>query len=289
MILDYWQLAANPFDSSPLGVGGDSDWYYPCEAHEGALAKLRYAVEGGRGAAALAGPSGVGKTLVVARLAAQIAGEHRPVIRLAFPQMSGRDLLAYLAERLGAPPSGVLSGISTGTPTGSPTGTVEESVRRLESLAELGATTGSQPLVVIDEAHLLEDAGAFETLRLLMNFESAGRPAWTLLLVGQMGLLSGIARWPGLDERLAVKTLVRGFTASETAEYVTQRLFAAGATRDLFSREGLQRLHSLSDGVARRINRLADLALVVGMADGAAEVGPAQLEEVHRELVTVGS
>jgi general secretion pathway protein A len=277
MVLDYWQLAANPFESTPLGPGGDADWYYPCEAHEGALAKLRYAIEAGRGAAALAGPSGVGKSLVVARLAAQVAGEQRPVLRLAFPQMSGRDLLAYLAERLDAPCL---------TPA---TGSVEESVRRLEALAEQNSSTGSQPLVVIDEAHLLEDAGAFETLRLLMNFESAGRPAWTLLLVGQMGLLSGIARWPGLDERLAVKTLVRGFTAGETAEYVTQRLFAAGASRDLFSREGLQRLHALTDGVARRINRLADLALVVGMADGSAELGPVQLDAVHRELVTVGS
>ncbi|MGL4512900.1 MAG: ExeA family protein [Lacipirellulaceae bacterium] len=277
MYLDYWRLASKPFEPGSLGPTGDADWYYPCESHEGALSKLRYAAEGGRGAAALAGPSGVGKSLIISRLAAQVAGPQRPVVRLAFPQMSGRDVLVYLAEKLGAP----------ALPNG--TGSVEESVRRLEGLAEAGAASGQQPLVVIDEAHLLEDAGVFETLRLLMNFESAGRPAWTLLLVGQMGLLSGVSRWPNLDERLAVKTLVRGFTADETAEYVTQRLFAAGASRELFSQAAMQRLHALAGGVARRINRLADLSLVVGMAEGVAEIGAAQLEAVHRELVTVGS
>lgn len=276
MYLDYWQLTERPFE--PAGSTGS--FYYPGESHEGALSKLQYAVLQGRAAVALAGPSGVGKTLLVQRLVEQLGEEtdDTPVTHLVFPQMSSRDLLSYLAERLGAP-----------TVTDPPSGSIEESVRRLEALAGSNAESGKRPLVVIDEAHLLEDSGALETLRLVTNFRSGDRPAFTLLLVGQMGLLSSVSRKPTLDERLDVKSLLRGFTAEETAAYVGHRLAAAGATRELFTTEGLRHAHLLTGGYARRINRLCDLALVVGFADGRPVITPAELDAVHRELVTVGA
>lgn len=277
MYLDYWQLSAKPFE--PHGGG---EFYYPAESHEGAASKLRYAVQQGRAAAALAGPSGTGKTLLIERLAAEGRSNGdgspvRPVVHVVFPDMSGRDLLAYLSERLGAP-----------AVSESPSGSVEESLRRLEALAERNAEHGTRPLLVIDEAHLLEDSGALETVRLLTNLRSGPGPAFSLLLVGQMGLLSAVARHPTLDERLAVKALVRGLTAQETAAYTHHRLKAAGATRELFTADAMQKLHILSDGQPRRINRLADLALVIGFADSQPQVGPEQLEAVHRELVTLG-
>ena len=40
-------------------------------------------------------------------------------------------------------------------------------------------------MLVIDEAHLLDGVQTFEALRLLLNFEPGGKPALTLLLVGQ--------------------------------------------------------------------------------------------------------
>lgn len=274
MYLDYWQLAAKPFEPAD----GEGTFYYPGEAHEGALSKLLYAARQGRAAAALAGPSGVGKTLLVRRLANQLAADGVSVVHAVFPEMSSRDLLAYLAERLGAPAVGAAV-----------TGAIEESVRRIEALAEANAAAGRRQLVVIDEAHLLEDCGALETLRLLTNFRVGAASAFTLLLVGQMGLLSAVARRPALDERLDVKTLLRAFTAEETAAYVRCRLAAAGGTRDLFTEAGLRQLHLLTAGHARRIDRLADLALVVGFADRRPHVGPGELDSVHRELVAVGT
>ncbi|QDT70171.1 hypothetical protein MalM25_31170 [Planctomycetes bacterium MalM25] len=278
MYLDYWQLAAKPFE--PLGA--DGSFYYPGESHEGALSKLTYAVRQGRAAAALAGPSGVGKTLLIDRLTRQFANSQGEgptrVVHAVFPEMSSRDLLAYLAERLDAP-----------AVSSAPSGAIEESVRRLEALAERNATTGERQLLVIDEAHLLEDCGALETLRLVTNFRAGHGAAFTLLLVGQMGLLSAIARKPTFDERLDVKTLLRGFTAEETAAYVRHRLSAAGATRELFTAEALAQTFAHSGGYARRIDRLCDLALVVGFADRRPEIGAREIDSVHHELVAVGS
>jgi type II secretory pathway predicted ATPase ExeA len=140
---------------------------------------------------------------------------------------------------------------------------------------------------VIDEAHLLEDCGALETLRLLVNFESAGRPALTLLLVGQMGLVSAVGRLPSLEERLGVKTLLRAFTPEETAAYVNRRMDAAGASRDIFTPDALEALHWLGHGTARQINRLGDLALLVGFADRLSQLTAGQVEAVSEELVAV--
>ncbi len=270
MYLNYWQLASKPFE--PSAIDGT---FFPCESHEAALLKLRYAVENRRGAVLLAGPAGVGKTMLVRRFCDELDGTYSPQVHLVFPQMSSRDLLVYLAEQLGAPPADT------------PRFTVEESVRRLETLLEQNAGSGQHAVVVIDEAHLLEDCGALETLRLLLNFESAGQPALTLVLIGQMNLISSVARLASLEERIAVKSLVRSFTADETGDYVRHRLRVAGALRDIFTPDAVEALHYLGHGTARQINRLGDLALLVGYADSLPRLTAHEIEAVSEELVSI--
>ncbi|MEX2307124.1 MAG: AAA family ATPase [Pirellulales bacterium] len=270
MYIDYWQLATKPFEAVTQLAG-----FYPCESHEAALLKLRYAVENRRGAAVVVGPAGVGKTMLVQLLQGELGETFRPQVHLVFPQMSSRDLLVYLAEQLGAPPADP------------PRHTIEESVRRLEFLLQQNARQGRHAVVVIDEAHLLEDCGALETLRLLLNFELAGQPTLTLLLVGQMSLVSAVGRLSSLEERVAVKTLVRSFTAEETAHYVRHRLQAAGAAREIFTADALEALHYLGHGTARQINRLGDLALLVGFADRLPRLTAEQIEAVSEELVAI--
>jgi type II secretory pathway predicted ATPase ExeA len=271
MYLDYWQLKQQPFEPVVSRAG-----FYPCEAQEAALVKLRYAVENQRGAALLAGPSGSGKTMLVHLLREGLAKNFAPIVHLVFPQMSGRDLLVYLAEQLGTPPADP------------PRHTVEESVRRLEFFLSQNAAHGSHTLVVVDEAQLLEDCGALETLRLLLNFEVAGRPTLTLMLVGEMNLLSAVSRLPSLEERVGVKALLRALTAEETAAYIRHRLEAAGATREIFTAEAVEAIHYLSHGLARQINRLADLTLLVGFADRLPRITADQVEAVSEELVMIG-
>ncbi|HVT27175.1 MAG TPA: AAA family ATPase, partial [Lacipirellulaceae bacterium] len=208
---------------------------------------------------------------------------YRPQAHLVFPQMSSRDLLVYLAEELGAP------AVGHSPEEGPPRYTIEECVRRLETLLEQNARQSRHAVVVIDEAHLLEDCGALETLRLLLNFEFSGRPTLTLVLLGQMNLVSAVGRLPSLDERIAVKSLLRSFTAEETIDYVRHRLRAAGATRDIFTPDALEALHYLGHGIARQINRLGDLALVVGFAESLPRLTADEIEAVSQELVAVAA
>lgn len=269
MYTEYWQLEAKPFEPNC-----DERFHFPCASQQAALNKLQYAVDSGRAAAMIAGASGCGKSLVIRLLESKLQASVGNFIQLVFPLMSTRDLLTYLAEEIGAPAADP------------PLRTVEESLRRLEFALEERDRRGKHTVLVIEEAHLLEDSGLLETLRLLINLQAAGRTKLTLLLVGQPPLLSGLRRHATLDERLDMKVLLKPFTEQETADYIIHRLNAAGASRPIFSAAAMDAVHRLSSGIPRQINRLCDLALVVGFAASQESIDPAHLESVHKELVS---
>jgi general secretion pathway protein A len=268
MYESYWQLDRRPFENTD-----DPRFYYPGESHQGTLLKLRYVVENQRGGAVLAGAAGTGKTLLARVLARQLADTCRPVAHLVFPQMPAGDLLAYLADELAGRDSGTRS--------------IDQTIRRIQTFLAENSARGKHAVVIIDEAHLLEDTQTLEALRLLLNFEPDSKPGLTLLLVGQPKLLPIIDRIPGFEERLALKCLLRPFTLDETISYVSQRLQAAGARRQLFEPAALESLYGLTHGLARRINRLCDLALLIGFAEERRSITAEQLDSVAQELVAV--
>jgi general secretion pathway protein A len=237
--------------------------------------KLRYAVENQRGGAILAGPPGSGKTLLVGMLRSVLGPQCTPVVHLVFPQMPAEELLAYVAGELSGDPS------TSGTPA------LHQSVRQIEHSLASNVQRGQHAAIVVDEAHLIEDARTWETLRLLMNFECAGRQAFTLILVGQTAILPTLDRIPHFEERLAVKCLLRPFTQVETARYVGYRLQAAGGDPSIFDGEALSEIHRLTHGLPRQINRLGDLALVIGYAEQRKTLSASQLGSIHDELVAV--
>ena len=266
----YWRLAAKPFENT-----SDTRFYYPAEAHQGALLKLRYAVENRRGAALLAGASGLGKSLIVQTLLRQLGETFNPRVHLVFPQMPPNQLLAYLAESL------------SGTGYGNTTPTIDQSVRCLERTLTENVTAGRHAVVVIDEAQDLDDGRTLETVRLMLNFEHNSIAALTVVLVGQPSLLPVLDRMPELDERLAVKCLLRRLTIEESISYIQHRLQAAGAEQEIFDGSALEAVHHFSLGVPRRINRLCDLALLIGFAEERTSIGREQIEAIAGELVAV--
>ncbi|HEV3024011.1 MAG TPA: AAA family ATPase [Pirellulales bacterium] len=264
----YWKLREKPFE-----CGADPRAYYPAETHQGALLKLRYAIENQRGAALLCGGFGTGKTLLLRLLAEQLPERFR-LVHLVFPQMPAADVLAYLAAELG---------LSASSPS------LADTVGRIGRRLVETAAAGRHVVAAIDDAQLLDGPRTFETLRLLLNFESSGRAALTLLFAGQPNLLCTLERMPQLDERLGAKCLLRPFTHDETAGYVAHRMKAAGAVRAIFEPDAVEALFHLAHGVPRRINRLCDLALLIGYAEEQRSIGARQVEAVGQELVVAAA
>lgn len=268
MYQNYWQLQSAPFNND-----SDTRFYFPSDTHQSGLLKMRYLVENRREAGLLVGGTGLGKTYLLAKLAEQLAESHGPFVHVVFPQLSAPELLAYLALELGADPGQV----------GNSEGGLDRTIRELQRLFAAFSEQNRHPVLVIDEAHLIDDPAVFQALRLLLNFHQQ-RPDFSLILAGQRELLPHVKRYAEFEERLAVKCLLRPFNLEETVGYVTGRLEAAGTRRTIFEPTAVTTIFEVSGGIPRRINRICDLALLVGFAEESASIAADQIEAVAAEL-----
>jgi general secretion pathway protein A len=264
----YWNLACRPFEGhfSP-------PFFYDSETHQAARLKLRYLVENRLGVGVLCGGIGTGKTAVAALLQHELGETCGPVAHLVFPKMPSAAFLSYLATKLGAP-----------EPAADARQGMDRTLARIETRLRESSQQGRHPVIIVDEAHLIDDVRVFECLQLLLNFQQDPACTFSLFLVGGINLLGRLERMPQLNDRIAVRSVLDPLSHDETIGYVTHRLRAAGSKRDIFDREALTVLHDRAAGIPRRINRLADLALVVGYADQLETIGASEIEAVAEEI-----
>jgi type II secretory pathway predicted ATPase ExeA len=232
----------------PFGDPASPADHVALPSRDSARRRLRYGLEHGRGPALLTGPSGSGKTLLARSLAGELGGRS---VHLTFPAMPAAELMGYLADELAAPRLDDQPGLAG-------------AVRRLRLALAASAHRGERSLLVVDEADLIDDPSAFEALRLLLNFATNGPPDLALLLVGGPELATALP--PALAGRLTARCLLAPLTLTESAAYVTGRLAIAGSSSPLFDPPALAELHRHAEGLPRRLDRLADLALLVAYA-----------------------
>lgn len=267
----HWNISARPFEN-----WGDSRYFFPSEVHQAALMQLQYAVESRRAAVALCGDSGMGKTLLLDTLVEQLGQNDSPVARIVFPQISGEQLLGYVADEL------------TGE-SGAYDEPARITLRRLSQFLQTNIEAGKHAVVIVDEAQLLSANDQLETLRLLLNLQhdrNRAESAMTLVLSGHTTLLTQVERHRALDDRLSAKCILNRFTCDQTIAYIAHRLKVVGAdASEIFSGEAIELLHLRSAGIPRRINRLADVALMVGYAEDVHRLEIQHIESVHQELI----
>ena len=201
----HFGLNGRPFDESV-----NPSAYVAVPSRDAVLRRARYGLEHALGPVLIFGPPGTGKTLLARALARARGGTSA---HLAFPAMPAAELFSFLADELDAGPGG--------------DGTLAGSLRRLRLMLASATARGKRPLLVVDEAHLIDDLATFEALRLLLNFATTGPPDLSLLLVGGPEILLQLPA--GLTDRLTARCLLGPLSESESATYVLGRLEAAGA------------------------------------------------------------
>jgi type II secretory pathway predicted ATPase ExeA len=218
----------------PFAPTCDPKRYVPRPACEAALAELERFVRDGR-VAALSGPPGIGKTLLLrvlqTRLAGSLHGVYLPYGALEFPELC-RLALGLLGHRV-APE--------------------EDAEQAFLEVVRTAAARGQPLLLLLDDAN----AVPVHSLRRLVTL--------TTCLGGALRLLAVTVDDPRMARVLAALgrdvghvRFTEPMNAAETERYVAERL---GGTADpaqaSLALERIEWLHRESGGVPRRLHRLA--------------------------------
>jgi general secretion pathway protein A len=138
-----------------------------------------------------------------------------------------------------------------------------------------------ETIVLLDDAH----EGSREVLEHVARLAEADRGSHSRLTV-VLSLASG--RAAALETRLLelaeLRIDVEPWEEPDTLGYLNWSLAQAGRKTSAFSEEAMIRLHVLSDGIPRRVNQLAGLALVAGAARQIPLIDADTVESIHHEL-----
>lgn len=268
MVLDFYGLAEPPFSLTP-----DPRFVFLSDRHREALAHLVYGIgQGGAGGfVQLTGEVGTGKTTLSRLLLEQLPDHVRPALILN-PRLSPIELVEAIAEEIGVDVSAV---------RGSRKGVVDALNRAL--LAAHAA--GQGVVVIIDEAQNLSD-DALEEVRLLTNLETARQKLLQIILIGQPELRDKLAR-PALRQlaqRITARYHLSPLDADEVDAYLRHRFAVAGGKRFPFTAKAVRALARHSGGVPRRLNILAERALLAGYVADTPTIDAAMVEHAAREV-----
>ena len=261
MYTDYWRLDFPPFaNDHKLGA------FVPTRAATLVMGRVRFAMGAGQAVAGLYGAAGVGKTIIARMILAEFAEARWLTGYLPNPCCQPRDVLSALD-----PGAAALPGARTG-------------MTDLISFLETQAEAERPVLLAVDDIQATRNSEFLELLRTLLNIESGGRRALSLLLVGQPAMDHRLAAASGFDGQLAVRAMVQPMTSVESGVYILSRLKAAGSRQGLFTRQAAERVVQLSRGLPRDINRLCELSLVIAYGLGLKKIDPAVVEMAAADL-----
>ena len=267
----YWGLKEKPFHNTP-----DPRFLYHSQQHEEALSRLIYAIRERVGGALLTGVFGCGKTLLGRALMKEFNQEKYKVAFITNPQMSYLELLLLITQELGG---GGLPTIKTEVLT-------NVVFLTLRDILNKNFKEGKETVIVIDEAHIIQDAETLEGLRLLLNFQLEDRFLLTLLLLGQPELRTKVDEFRQLEQRINIKCHLDHLNEQETGEYVAHRFKIAGGDQHPFTGEALKAIYDYSGGIPRRVNRLCDLSLLSAFGKNVRTIDPQVIKE---EVTALGA
>jgi general secretion pathway protein A len=263
----YWQLSEPPFDNSP-----NPKFFYLSPEHEEALVRLVYTVRHRKGCGMLTGEYGCGKTTLSRALIHRLEAERYEIGLLTNPRWDAVDFLREALYQLGAETSERRK---------------PELLHMLNDLFFRNYREGRDTVIIVDEAQLIEDEGLLEELRLLMNFQTDDRFLVTVLLIGSPELREKVRRLKHLDQRITIRYHLNTLDYAHTAGYVTHRLKMAGRTAPIFTDDALRLIFDFTRGTPREINRVCDVAMLVGYTKRVREIGERIVAEVIKDMVGV--
>ncbi len=265
MYYEYFGLKQPPFKITP-----DTSLFFPGGNRGAVLEALIYAITEGEGIVKVVGEVGSGKTMLCRMLEVELP-ENVEVVYLANPSLSPENILHAIAFELKL--------------------NVTETDNRLKVMNELQNylldrhADNRQIVVFVEEAQGMPIA-TLEEIRLLSNLETTQNKLLQIVLFGQPELDEKIATREirQLKERITYSFLLAPFKIDEVRDYLNSRMRICGyRSEDVFSPSAVRAISKHSKGLIRRINILADKALIAAYAGNTHKVISSHVKAAARD------
>ena len=258
LYLEHFGLKEPPFRITP-----HTDFFFAGADRGPTLEALIYAVLHDEGIVKVSGEVGSGKTMLC-RVLMERLPSHVDTLYLATPSLARDEILEAIGDELGLALSGKRTAVA---------------LRELQEHLIGRYGQGRRVVILIDEAHAMPEE-TLEEVRLLSNLESNRHKLLQIVLFGQPELDTTLAK-PSLRQlrdRVTHAFRMRPLSKPEAARYLSFRMRAAGYRGpEVFAPGAVGLIAGASDGLTRRINILADKALLSAFTENGHAVTPSHV------------
>lgn len=266
MYKEFFNFSAEPFRVTP-----DPGFLYLTDQHKEALAAIIYGIAKRKGFVCITGEVGVGKTTILRSYLDSVDEPGLKFVYIYNPNVSFQALLRHIFKEIGVEHPG------------------EEIAGMVDALRAwlIAHHSRRETLVLlIDEAQNMP-IGTLESLRMLSNLETATEKLVQIVLVGQPELEQLLAerQLRQLESRIAVRTRLGPLSKADSANYIRHRLKCVALDdKPAFADAAIAEIVRHSHGIPRRINVLADNALMTAFGHKVRPVSAKVMREVIKDL-----
>ncbi len=254
MYLEHYGLQRPPFKITP-----DTSLFFEGNKRGAALEALIYAIRSGEGIIKVVGEVGSGKTMLCRMLEIRLSGLV-DVVYIANPSLSPDNILHVIAHELQLEVTSQSSKLDV--------------MQQLQNYLLQKHSENRQVVVFVEEAQSMP-LDTLEEIRLLSNLETDHSKLLQMVLFGQPELDEKLARAQirQLKERITHSFNLDPFPPADTLEYLNFRLHAVGYRGPkVFNEKTANTIKKISGGLIRRINILADKALMAAFSEGVHQI-----------------
>lgn len=266
MYEEYFGLSSRPFQLTP-----DPEIFFESSVHQKAMSYLQYGLSQGEGFIVISGNVGTGKTTVANHLVAQLNDENIIAKQLVTPNLSPDDLIVAISKLFMLHPEGNSKAAHIAE--------ITDYIKRLHNL-------GKRLLLLIDEAQNLP-IESIEELRMLSNIQVDGKAVIQSFLLGQSEL-DDILSAPQLEQfrqRVIASAKLTPLSLLELSNYINYRLEKAGWSGEpLFTEDAIEKTHSYTQGIPRKINTFLDRVLLFAFLEEKQKVDEEVIGSVIKEV-----
>jgi MSHA biogenesis protein MshM len=254
MYLEHFGLDRPPFKITP-----DTSMFYEGSKRGAALDALVYAIRSGEGIIKVVGEVGSGKTMLCRMLEVKLSAIV-DIVYIANPSLSPDNILHVIAHELHLDVRNDESKLDV--------------MQKLQEYLLKKHAGNRQVVVFVEEAQSMP-VETLEEIRLLSNLETDQHKLLQMVLFGQPELDDKLAQphIRQLKERITHGFYLDPFPPEDTLDYLNFRLRAVGYRGpSIFNQRTANAVEKYSNGLSRRINIIADKALMASFSEGSHEV-----------------